>query len=61
MHLTDDSWETAEGDEADIAPTKVTDHTAEAPTPTAVVTRAKVPVAEVGAAVEVEEAEIFAG
>ena len=53
--------ETAEEDEAIIAPTRMTDHMAEAPTPTPVVTRAKVPVAEVGAAVEVEEAEIFAG
>ena len=68
MHLTDNSWETAEEDEANIATTKVTDHTAEAPTPTPVVTKAEVPVAEAGAVgirppttVEVEDAATIAG
>ena len=61
MHLTVDSRETVEEDEVDIVRTKGADRTAEASTPMPVVTRAEVPVAEVGAAVEVVEAEIFAG
>ena len=66
-HLTE-SLDKADEDAADIAHTKVVDHMAEATTPTPVVTRAKVPVAEARAVgirppstVEVEEAEIFAG
>ena len=61
MRRTTDSLEKADEDAADIAHTKVVDHMAEATTPTPVVTRAEVTVAEAGAVVEVEDTETLPG